>query len=133
MNVTEICASPRVAEGCSGASGTLATMSAEAALTAAALPPLFVAVTSTRILWSMSAVVSVCDAPFSSGMSTHEAPLELQRRHWRVYVIDCEPVHVPGSAFVIACPRVTLPPSAGGAVFVGAIAVTTGVAAEVAE
>ena len=96
------------------------------------LPWPFVAVTATRIRLPTSAAASTYVAPVALPMSTQFAPAASQRRHWRAKVIGAVPFHAPSDA-VSGWPSAGVPEISGSAVFDGALAPITALAADSAS
>ena len=70
--------------GAAVTNGARAAMTAVCGAVPVAVPAVFVPVTTTRIVEPTSDAVSVYVEAVADGMSAHEAPAALQRRHWYV-------------------------------------------------
>jgi hypothetical protein len=90
-------------------------------------PPLFRAVTLTRILRPTSLAVSLYCLPVAPEMEAKLAPWLLERSHWYANVMGPAPVQVPGFAVKVE-PSTIEPDIVGPFVFTGAPALTTLVA-----
>jgi hypothetical protein len=93
-----------------------------------ALPALFVAVTTTRIVWPASAAPTAYVCAFAPEIGEHAPPVESQRRHANAYVIGAVPLQLPADALSV-CPIAAVPEIAGGELLTGAAAATARTAA----